>query len=151
MRTGNAFWSLTFECPPEPTCRLTLLDAGADEAVAELVVEALPWEESAAVPVEAMSVFREAMETVPETWLSSTSPLDGAGLRVSGSFEVAGESRSFELSLACVADVPPSLACFFVALSRAAGAALVGGRSRRMLAVLERWGAGAPDAPGAPR
>jgi hypothetical protein len=142
MRTGNAFWAVTFTASPEPECRLTLLDAGADEAVAELVVEALPWEESAAVPVEAMSAFRESMEAVPETWASSGGIVEGATLVLSGSFEVAGELRSFELSLPSPADVPASLARFLTALSTAAGAALVGGKSRRMLALLERWGRG---------
>jgi RNA-splicing ligase RtcB len=151
MRTGNAFWQLTFEAAPEPTCRLTLLDAGADEAVAELVVESLPWEESASVPVEAMSAFREAMEAVPETWDSSATPVDTPGLMVTGSFEVSGVARAFELSLSSPADVPTSFARFLSALASAAGAALAGGKSRRMLAVLERWGRVVSEAPGAPR
>lgn len=151
MRTGNAYWAVTFEEAPEPECRLTLLDAGADEAVAELVIESLPWEESASVPVEAMSAFRESMEAVPDTWASSPGVVESPALRLSGSFEVAGETRSFALSLQSPSELPASLARFLSALATAAGAALVGGKSRRMIRILGRWGEGSPEAAGAPR
>jgi len=141
MRTGNAFWSLTIEAPPEPVCRLTLLDAGDAEAVAELIVEALPWEESAAVPVEAMSAFREAMESVPETWASAVCA--APRLTLAGSFEVEGVTRAFLVAYASPEGLTASLARFLSAIAAAAGAALVGGRSRRMLRLLEEWSANA--------
>lgn len=136
MRTGNAWVDVTFRTPQQPEARVTLLDAGED-AVAEIAIPSVPWEESASVPVEAMSAFRNAVEDLPERW--DHGPKEGEGLVVRVAFEFAGQPAGFEGRWARPVDLPEPQRRLFAALAAAMGAALVGGRSRRALDVLASW------------
>lgn len=137
MRTGNAFWALTFRTPGEPECRLTLLDAG-EEAVAELAIPEAPWEESASVPVEAMSAFRTAVEELPERWAAQAET--GDALVVTGSFDISGQKTAFEGRYARPEDVPRAHRRMFAAVATAALEALQGARSRHAVERLAAWG-----------
>jgi len=151
MRTGNAFWSVTFAADPAPLCRITLLDAG-EEAVAELRVPDWPWEESAAVPLEAMSLFRTAVESIPEQLAdgpmdpSLTAPSDAASLRIEISSEVDGRRSEARSLVMAPQELPAAQASFLAALLPALRAALVAGRSQRMLDLLAAWVFRAPAA-----
>lgn len=135
MKTGNALFSITFQRPGESEVRLTLLDDGVD-GVGELVDAGAPWEESAAVPLDAMSGFRVETESLPESW----APVDDDGpVRLEVSVDSDGRAAGFQARVTSGASLPDSHRRLVELMAVTVGAALVGARSRRAIEGLLTW------------